>query len=102
MDSIKQGFSDIFNTDLSTAFNYSLERILFSAGQIAGAFSSIGLTIGTNLIGGFSGFLSSEKEKIQDYLISMFDIAAGIVEKASEATSAFSYIFEAFANCEKY
>lgn len=98
LDSIKQGFSDIFNTDLFTAFNSSFERILFSAGQIAGAFSSIGLTIGTNLIGGFSGFLSSEKEKIQDYLISMFDIAAGIVEKASEATSAFSYIFEAFAN----
>lgn len=71
---------------------------MFSAGQIAGAFSSIGLTIGTNLVGGFRGFLSSEKENIQEYLISMFDIAADIAEKASEATSAFSYIFEAFAN----
>lgn len=98
LDSIKKSFSDIFNTDLSKGFNASFEKIIFSAGQITGAFSSIGLTIGANLLGGFSGFLSSEKGNIQSFLIDIFDIAAKITEKAGEAAGAFAYIFEAFAN----
>lgn len=96
IESIKNSFSYIADEDFFKGFNDSFDRVVFSLGQLAGAFASIGLTLASNLLGGFSGFLESEKENIKNYLLSMLDLSAGITEKAAEFVSAFAYIFQAF------
>lgn len=96
IESIKDSFRYIFDKKLLQGFNSALDRVVFSLGEIVGSVASVGLTIAANLVGGFSGFLDSEKENIKNYLLSMFDIGAGIMEKAGEFASAFAYIFEVF------
>lgn len=96
IESIKDSFRYIFDEELLQGFNSALDRVVFSLGEIVGSVASVGLTIAANLVGGFSGFLDSEKENIKNYLLSMFDIGAGIMEKAGEFASAFAYIFEVF------
>ena len=95
--SIKDSFEYIFDENLVTGFNATLDQVSFSLGEIGGAFSSVGLTLAANLLGGFSGFLEDEKPNIQSYLLSMFDIQGQIIETSGELSSAFAYIFEVFA-----
>lgn len=96
--SIKDSFTYIFDDKLADGFNNALDRVVRSLGIIAGSVTSIGLTIATNLVGGFSKYLENNKEKIKQYLLDMFDIGAAIYEKIGELSSAFAYIFEEFAS----
>lgn len=95
--SIKDSFEYIFDENLVDGFNATLDQVAFSLGEIGGAFTSVGLTLAANLLGGFSGFLEDEKPNIQSYLLSMFDIQGQIIETSGELSSAFAYIFEVFA-----
>ena len=96
--SIKDSFAYIFDDELADGFNSALDRVVRSLGVIAGSFVSIGLTIATNLVGGFSKYMEDNKERIKQYLLDMFDIGAAISEKIGELSSTFAYIFEEFAS----
>ena len=98
VESIKNSFAYIFDDKLADGFNTSLERVIRSLGVIAGSVTSIGVTIATNLVGGFSKYLTDNKEKIKQYLLDMFDIRASIYESLAEGSSAFAYIFEEFSS----
>lgn len=97
-DSIKKSLSSIFDTDFTQGLDDYIQSITQSFGTLTGSFASIGLTIGTNLLGGLSGFLESEAPNIKQYFLDMFDIGASLSEKGAELSSAFAYIFESFAN----
>ncbi len=97
-DSIKQSLSSIFDVDFLKEFNKKFQKIIKAFGKITGSFSSIGLTIGTNLLGGLSGYLEDEAPNIKQYILSMFDIGAELSEKGAELSSSFAYIFESFAS----
>lgn len=96
--SIKDSFSYIFDDKLADGFNNALDRVVRSLGVIAGSVASIGITIATNLVGGFSKYMEDNKERIKQYLLDMFDIGAAISEKIGELSSTFAYIFEEFAS----
>lgn len=96
--SIKESFKDIFSPDALVSMNESIDTITKSIGTIAGAGASIGLTLGTNLMGGLALYLESDKDEIQQYLVDMFDIGAKVSAKFADLSGSLAYIFESFAN----
>ena len=98
ISSIKNSFSTIFNHDLADGFASAIERMTKSLGVLSGATASVGITLGTNVLGGFAEYLKSNEKQIQQYLLSVFDISAGFSEKGAEFSKAFAHIFEPLAN----
>lgn len=96
--SIKESLSYIFDGEVEQAFNSMLDTFAYSLGQIAGSITSVGLSIGANLIGGISKYLETNKGRIKQYLINMMDISSDIMAQAGNFASAFAYIFEVVAS----
>lgn len=96
---IKDALKDIFTDPsvVSSANNYvnSVARLL---GTIAGAATSVGLTMGANFIGGLAAYLTENKDRIKAHLITMFDVWATINNQLSDFLASFAYIFEAWAD----
>lgn len=103
-DSIKSSISSIkaslmeiaTDSGVTTAFNNMLNTLAYDAGRIAGSFASVGLTIADNLLGGFSKFLEQNKERIKEYLISMFDITSEISTIRANFAVAMADVFTVF------
>lgn len=95
---IKDALKDIFTDPavVSSANKYvdSVARLL---GTLAGSVASIGLTMGANLIGGLAEYLTANKGRIKQHLITMFDVWTEINDQLSEFLASFAYIFEAWA-----
>lgn len=99
--SIKESLIDIFtDPSVKESANGYLESFVYMLGQISGSIASIGLTIGANLLGGLEIYLNENKERIKQYLISMFDIGTDINVLIGDLFSSIAYIFEAFASEE--
>lgn len=99
--SIKESLIDIFTDPaVKESANGYLESFVYMLGQITGSIASIGLTIGSNLLGGLEIYLNENKERIKQYLISMFDIGTDINVLIGDLFSSIAYIFEAFASEE--
>lgn len=97
--SIKESLIDIFTDPaVVNSANGYLESFVYMIGQITGAIASIGLTIGANLLGGLEIYLNENKERIKQYLISMFDIGTDINVLIGDWFSAIAYIFEAWTS----
>lgn len=99
ISSIKESLIDIW-TDPSviSAGDKWIESVIYLLGSISGSVTSVGLTIASNLLGGISKYLSSNKDRIKEYLISVFDIWGDINYLISEFFQSLAYIFEAFAD----
>lgn len=99
ISSIKQSLIDIWTDPavLSSADRW-IESVAYLLGSISGSIASVGLTIGANLLGGISGYLSGNKDRIKEYLVSMFDIWGDINYLLSDFFQSFAYVFEAFAD----
>lgn len=75
--SIGKSLKDIFlDKDVLSAADGYLDAFAYAAGQQAGAFASIGLTIAQNIIGGISKYLEQYSGTIKQWLIDMFNIGA--------------------------
>lgn len=98
LKSIKDSLVDIWtdSTVLKGADNWA-KSVAYMLGSLTGTVASIGLTIGSNFIGGISLYLEQNKERIKEYLVSMFDIWAEINAVFSELFQSIGYVFEAFA-----
>lgn len=95
--SIKQSLYDIFSDpDVISAFENMVNTLVYDAGRISGAFVSVGLTIADNILGGFEKFLKQNKQKIKNYLISMFDITSQTSTIAADFAVAAADIFSVF------
>lgn len=97
LESIKNSLSDIFDDEVKQSFNDMIDQFVYSFGQIAGSIGSIGLSIGANLIGGLARYLQSDKGRIKQFLIDMFDIAGDIALKVGEWSEAVAYVIEVIA-----
>ncbi len=91
--------TDIF-TDPSVigAAQTMIEKIVYAMGQALGAVTSIGITIGQNLVGGIDMYLTDNKNFLKEKLVSIFDIAGDISLLIGEAFDSIAYIFEAFGS----
>lgn len=99
ISSIKDSLIDIFtDPNVLTAADKWMQSVVYRLGSLAGSIASIGLTIATNLVGGIAKYLEQNKERIKEYIISMFNIFAEINMKLAEFFQSIAYIFEAFAS----
>lgn len=74
-----------------SSFSYML-------GSVAGGAASIGLTIATNLVGGIAKCLEQNKDRIKEFVLSMFDIGDEINQIIAGFAQSFAFIFEAFGS----
>ncbi len=99
VSSIKESLTDIWTDPgvLSAAGAWS-QSTVYMLGSVTGSLASVGLTLGTNLLGGLDKYLSQNKGRIKEHLISMFSIGEEINGLIAGFSEAFAYIFEAFGS----
>ena len=97
IESIKKSLKGIFDAEFFSGLTQFTNTAVESFGKIAGAMTSVGLTIATNLLGGVAGYLESEGERIKDFFLSIFDIQGAFLAKKAEFADTLGFIFEAFA-----
>jgi len=98
LQSIKRNMKEIFtDPGVQKAARNWAETVVYNLGVAAGSVASIGLTIAANLIGGMAIYLEEAKDRIKQYLISMFDISAGTSTIVANFMAAFANIFSALA-----
>lgn len=97
--SIKESLIEIFtDAGVQEAANNFVNTFVYALGQVVGSIASIGLTIGTNLVGGLAKYLEQNTERIKRYFINMFNVGAEISASIGNLFSSLAYIFEAFAS----
>ena len=97
--SIKESLTEIFtDAGVQDAANNFVNTFVYALGQVVGSIASIGLTIGTNLVGGLSKYLAQNTERIKQYFIDMFNVGAEISASIGNLWESVAYIFEAFAS----
>ncbi len=94
-DTLKEIFTD---PEVVGAADRYLQTLAYSLGQTAGAFASIGLTIGQNLVGGLAKYLSQNKETIKGYLVNMLNMGADINLYIGQFWTTFAEVFEVFGS----
>lgn len=95
--SIRTSLLDIFTDDVVIrSFNHLLDTLAYNAGLKVEAFVSIGATIADNLTGGFALYLESAKDRIKEWLITMFDITGETDTIVSNFTVAVADVFTVF------
>ena len=82
---------------MNAADNFA-KTFSYALGQVAGSFTSVGLTIARNIVGGIEKFLSQSKGRIKKYLVDMFDIASEISKIIGDFSAAFAEVFSVFGN----
>lgn len=94
---IKESLKDIFTDSevLGAANNYT-NTITYALGQCAGAVASVGVTIGTNILGGINICLKENKERIKGFIVSMFDIESEYATIYGKFAQAAANIFSVF------
>lgn len=101
LDSIKNNISSIRDSlvnvfsesSVQEAANRMMDTLAYDMGRITGSFASIGLSILDNITGGFSFYLNDAKERIKQYLISMFDITSATSTILANFSVALAEIF---------
>ena len=97
--SIKESLTEIFtDAGVQDAANNFVNTFVYALGQFVGSIASIGMTIGTNLVGGLSKYLAQNTERIKQYFIDMFNVGAEISASIGNLWESVAYIFEAFAS----
>lgn len=97
LQSIKESLIDIFTDEgVINGFNNLLDTLAYNAGVKIGAFTSIGATIIDNITGGAALYLDSAKERISEYLVSMFDITGETDTIVTNFIAAIADIFTVF------
>lgn len=97
--SIKESLVDIFTDPavLAAADGWA-QSVAYMLGSLVGSMASIGLTIAANLLGGIAKYLEENKDRIKEYLISMFNIWEEVNLLFADLFQSIAYVFEAFAS----
>lgn len=97
LQGIKESLIDIFTDPrVQEAANGCADKIAVAAGQIAGAFVSIGQTAIENLVGGIDKYLEQNKEFIIQRIVGIFDATGEIAELIGNFAETLADIFEVF------
>lgn len=98
LSSVGRNLREIFtDPNVLNAANRFADTFAQSLGKISGSVAGIGLSIATNLVGGIEKFLSENKDRIKNYLVSMFDIGSDISSTVGDLSVAISDIFSVFS-----
>lgn len=94
IENIKQSFKNIFtSSDVKTAANRFANILVVNLGKVIGSAASIGMSIADNLLGGVSLFLQQNKDRIIEYIVTMFDIGSRVAEIVGNFTKALATVF---------
>lgn len=94
---IKESLKGIFtDSEVLGAANNFTNTVVYALGQCAGAVASVGVTIGTNVLGGINICLAENKERIKGFIVSMFDIGAEMATIQGNFAQAAANIFSVF------
>lgn len=97
IESIQKSLKDIFtDPDVLNAANNWLNTWAYAAGQVAGAITSIGITIATNLVGGVAKYLEQNTDRIKQHIITMLDISSEYATIYGNFAQAAANIFSVF------
>lgn len=97
IQSVKDGFLSVFGDGtILSAFTNMLNSMSLNLGKVIGSIASIGVSMATNLIGGFGKYLNQNSEYIKKRLISIFDVSAEIADIVGNFAIAFADIFSVF------
>ena len=93
--SIGEHLKDIFtDKDVRDAANRFARSFIYNLGKVVGSFTSIGLTIAVNIVGGIESYLSENTGRIKKWLIEMFNVWAVINDIIGNFSAAIAYIFQ--------
>lgn len=94
LSSIGASLKDIFtDADVQAAASRFIDSFVYNVGKMLGALTSIGLAIASNVVGGVESYLSENKERIKNHLVSLFDIGAEISDLAGGFAADFAEVF---------
>nr|WP_294020825.1 hypothetical protein [uncultured Lachnoclostridium sp.] len=94
IQSIKDSLTEIFTSpEVEQAANRFANILAINLGKIAGSAASIGASIADNLLGGISLFLQQNKDRVIEYIVSMFDIGSRIAEISGNFSKALATVF---------
>ena len=92
---IKESFIDIFTDPaVQEAANGLLDSFALNLGKIAGAFASVGVTMGANLLGGIDSYLSSNAGYIKERLVNSFNAKEDILNAWGSFAVDFADVFK--------
>lgn len=98
-ESIRNGLKGIFGDgSVFDAYKGFLDKMMYGLGEIAGAFTSIGNTIGINLLGGIGKYLEQNSDYIKERLISIYESWGRIFEQMGSFAAAVADVFSVFRN----
>lgn len=94
IQSIKDSLTEIFTSpEVEQAANRFANILAINLGKIAGSAASMGASIADNLLGGISLFLQQNKDRVIEYIVSMFDIGSRIAEISGNFSKALATVF---------
>lgn len=95
LTSIGNHLKDIFTDEnVQAAAQRFAKSFVYNLGRVVGSFTSVGLTIAVNIVGGIESYLSENTGRIKKWLIKMFDIWSGINDIIGNLSEAVAYIFQ--------
>ena len=96
-EGIKNSLKEIFTApEVLNAANDYANKVVYALGQVVGSVASIGITIATNLLGGIDQYLESNKDRIKNFLVDMFNIQGRMAEIQGNFAQAAANIFSVF------
>lgn len=97
LDNIKRTLSSIFtDPTLTTSAKTYVDSVAYLLGSLAGFGTSLGITIATNLLGGFSNYLTRNKDYIVSNFEQIFNNLSNININLSSLYQSLGSIFEVF------
>lgn len=94
LSSIGASLKDIFtDADVQAAASRFIDSFVYNVGKVLGSLTSIGLAIASNVVGGVESYLSENKERIKNHLVSLFDIGAEISDLVGGFAADFAEVF---------
>lgn len=90
---------DIFtDANVQAAAKRFVDSFVYMVGTFLGMITSLGLTMATNIVGGIESYLSGNVERINAWIIRMFDVGTEINTIFSNFFIAFADVFSVFAS----
>lgn len=97
IDRIKTALTNIFtDSDVQAKAYECANAIAYAFGQITGSVASIGASIADGLTGAIANYLEQNTPRIQEYIMSMLDVAEQIASREGDFAQAVGVIFEVF------
>lgn len=94
---IKNSLEDIFtDSKVTGAFEKYIDSFALNLGKVAGSIASVGITIGTNLLGGLNKYLDQNKGFIKDRIVSILDVKTDINNIIGDLSVSLADIFSVF------